>query len=138
MLEGRPARPPKRKTTEVTMANGNGTNKAAYATLIALSALCTLGAALTLMPNPGASWPNIWGYKSLCTMAPAATLWCSLLAGISCVVRARLVKKEKRGSVLGPLIVLALLLGLAVWGSAAWYAAKAPYLDRVSGASSAP
>jgi len=29
---------------------------------------------LTLIPWEAASWPNIWGYRSLCTCSPGATL----------------------------------------------------------------
>jgi hypothetical protein len=56
---------------------------AAYIGLLGLSFLFALAALLTLLPRAGASWPNVLGYKSLCTFAPMATAACALLAGIT-------------------------------------------------------
>ena len=53
----------------------------AYRPLLALSGLFALGAVLTLVPNPNASWPNILGYSSLCTFAPGATFEAEFLQG---------------------------------------------------------
>ena len=64
--------------------------KAAYGALLALSGVFAAGAVATLVPNPGASWPNVLGYKSLCTFAPIATALCALLAGATCTLRVRL------------------------------------------------
>jgi hypothetical protein len=64
--------------------------KAAYGALLAVSGLFAAGAVATLIPNPAASWPNVLGYKSLCTFAPIATAVCALLAGATCTLRVRL------------------------------------------------
>lgn len=108
----------------------------AYRPLLALSGLFALGAVLTLVPNPSASWPNILGYSSLCTFAPGASFACALLAAISCVVRARLVRRA-RGPAFIPILTIALLaLGLAL-STVAWAGVKAGYADAASSATAA-
>lgn len=62
-----------------------------YWLMIGCSLLFSLAAAATLIPNPGASKPNILGYRSICSYAPAATALCGLLAGIACTLRNRFV-----------------------------------------------
>ncbi len=62
---------------------------AAYWLLLALSLAFSILAAVTLVPNPAASKPNVLGYRSVCSFAPAATALCGLLAGITCTVRNR-------------------------------------------------
>jgi hypothetical protein len=106
----------------------------AYLGLLALSLVFAIGAVLTLVPAPGASWPNIMGYKSLCTFAPGATLACALLAGITCTLRARLVKRTKT-RIAGPIIVLAILAAAFAAATALWSAEKARYTDAVTSAS---
>lgn len=104
----------------------------AYRPLLGLSLAAALGALLTLLPWPGASSPNLWGYSSLCTFAPAATLFCAAIAGISCVVRASLNQKSPdfRGWLLrhaaGLALVLA-LLGLGAWATSSWLAEEAGF-----------
>jgi hypothetical protein len=86
----------------------------AYGALLALSAFAALGALLTLMPSPRAPWPNLIGYKSICAFAPGSTCACALVAALSCLVRARLVR-HRRGRLALPIIVVAFLAaGLAV------------------------
>ncbi len=98
----------------------------AYAPLLALTKLFTLAAVATLLPWPSASWPNILGYSSLCTFAPGATFACALLAGITCTLRARLVRRRP-GPAFVPVVVLgALAIGLAV-STWAWAGVKAEY-----------
>jgi len=105
----------------------------AYLGLLALSGLFAVAAILTLIPKAGASWPNIMGYKSLCTFSPGATLACSLLAGITCFIRARFVKRV-RTPLIAPILVLALLTaGLAI-STFLWAGEKARYTDAASGA----
>jgi hypothetical protein len=98
----------------------------AYGMLIGVSALASIGAVLTLVPNPGASWPNILGYKSLCTFAPGATFACALIAALSCTLRARLVRKTAAPA-FAPIVALLLLgIGLAV-SATVWAGEKAKY-----------
>jgi hypothetical protein len=110
----------------------------AYGPLLVLSGLFLLGAIVTLLPNPGASWPNIIGYLSVCTFVPGATLACALLAAVTCTVRARLVRKIP-SPVFIPVVVIAVLgIGLAV-STAAWAGEKAKYsADATSSASPRP
>lgn len=46
---------------------------AAYHALLALTIALSLLAVVTLLPNPGASKPNVLGYRSVCSFAPAAS-----------------------------------------------------------------
>jgi len=101
----------------------------AYPALLALSAFAALGAALTLVPNPGASWPNILGYKSICTFAPGATFGCALIAAIACVFRARLVRKWTAPGFIPIAAILLLIIGLAV-STGIWAAEKTKYENR--------
>ena len=105
----------------------------AYRPLLILSGLFTLGAILTLIPNPGASWPNILGYSSLCTFAPGATFACALLAAVCCTVRARLVRRLPSPVFVPVAAILVLALGLGV-STAVWAGEKARYQDGISGA----
>ncbi len=102
-------------------------NPAAYRALLALSGLFTLGAVLTLVPNPGASWENVLGYKSLCTFAPIATAVCAFLAGTTCVVRARRFgpRAGEKRSAAAPLIVAAVLAAVVALALPAYLSAKA-------------
>jgi hypothetical protein len=114
------------------MANEERTSKL-YWPLLGLSGLFALGAALTLLPWPQASWNNILGYKSLCSFAPISTAICALLAAATCTLRSRLAgpKRGQKRSWAAPLIV-ALALALAIGFSIPPYAqAKA---DATSGA----
>ncbi|PKL24980.1 MAG: hypothetical protein CVV47_06755 [Spirochaetae bacterium HGW-Spirochaetae-3] len=106
----------------------------AYAPLLALSALFGMGAVITLIPNPGASWPNIMGYSSVCTFAPGAAFACALLAAITCTIRARLVRRWTAPAFIPILAIAALGLGLAV-STVAWAGVKAEYSDSTSAAS---
>lgn len=100
----------------------------AYNGLLILTKLFTLGAILTLVPNPWASWPNILGYKSLCTFAPAATALCGLLAGITCTVRSRLMSarraQHRQRPWFIPAFVLTALLAIAVPSGLKWWEYK--------------
>jgi len=65
-----------------------------YISLLILTIIAAVGGLLTLLPWAGASYPNIMGYKSLCTFAPAATFFCFLIAGTSCFIRSTFFKDE--------------------------------------------
>ena len=96
----------------------------AYAPLLGLSLLFSLGAVATVWPWPAASWPNVLGYSSLCTFAPGASFGCALLAGLTCTLRARLVRRRP-GPAFVPIAVLGLLaIGLGV-STVVWAGVKA-------------
>jgi hypothetical protein len=105
----------------------------AYGYLLGLSSLFALGAALTLLPWPQASWSNILGYKSFCGFAPISTAICALLAAATCTIRARRFgpKRGQKRSWAAP-IVAAIALVLVMGFSVAPYA-KAK-TDATSGA----
>ena len=96
-----------------------------YKILLALSLLAALGGIVSLWPASGASYPNVMGYRSVCTFAPAASLYCFAIAGISCFLRASMVKEregspgqriEKHAKALVILIsILALALASTFW-----------------------
>jgi hypothetical protein len=89
---------------------------AIYIGLLGLSLLFAVAALVTLIPRAGASWPNIIGYKSVCTFAPMATAVCGLFAGITCVIRARLFgpRAGQKRSWLVPIIVGIVLAAIFV------------------------
>jgi len=66
-----------------------------YGILLAVSILLGIAGALTLVPRSGASYPNILGYSSLCTFAPAASFFCFTAAGIVCFLRASMVRDRE-------------------------------------------
>jgi len=109
----------------------------AYKALLGLSILFSLAAIATLVPNPAASWPNILGYRSLCTFAPAATACCGILAGITCLIRSRLISARAAANRFRPpfipVIVFLVLLGVAIPSAMAWAGYK--NLDAVTAAS---
>jgi len=109
--------------------------KGPYFGLLALSGVFTLAAAVTLVPWEGAPWPNLWGYKSVCPFAPGATLGCALLAALTCILRNRLVRKE-RTSVAAPVVVGMVLAALLAWSTVAWVGIKAQYTDAATAATS--
>ena len=103
-----------------------GKDKPLYKVLIIVSILATLAMFVTLIPWQGASWKNVLGFRSLCTFTPASTLFCALTAGVSCFLRASLVKEtegtagEKLKKHLKALVPVLLILVLAL-ASTVWY-----------------
>lgn len=108
----------------------------AYPALLGVSAFFALGAIVTLLPSSAAPWPNALGYSSVCPFAPAATFGCALLAAITCVVRARLVRRIPSPAFV-PIAAIALLAIGFAWSTAAWAGEKAKYADATSSASAA-
>ena len=116
-------------------------NTRLYAVLLVITVGCTVAGILTLIPAPGASYPNVLGYRSLCTFAPAATLYCFLAAGVTCMLRASLVK---RASYSGgkpvfkavPIVVLASLLALALASTFWFVSVKSEYTDATTAVTS--
>jgi len=91
---------------------------AAYWGMLALSLAFSILALVTLLPDPGASKPNVLGYRSVCSFAPAATALCGVLAGITCTIRNRLFSRRAASTRYRPMIVPGavgvLLLALAL------------------------
>lgn len=67
---------------------------AGYYALLGVTVVFTVLAIVTLLPNPGASKPNVLGYRSVCPFAPAASALCGLLAGVTCTIRNRMVSRR--------------------------------------------
>jgi uncharacterized protein with FMN-binding domain len=70
-----------------------------------LSLAFSILAVVTLLPNAAASKPNVLGYRSVCSFAPAATALCGLLAGITCALRNRVVSRGSASARYRPLIL---------------------------------
>jgi uncharacterized protein with FMN-binding domain len=93
----------------------------AYWALLALSLAFSILALVTLFPNPAASKPNVLGYRSVCSFAPAATALCGLLAGITCTLRNRIVSRRASSMRYRPIFIPAgvaiiLLVLAAIFG----------------------
>jgi uncharacterized protein with FMN-binding domain len=93
----------------------------AYYGMLALSLAFSILAVVTMLPNPGAAKPNVLGYRSVCSFAPAASALCGLLAGVTCTIRNRRFSKSSASARYRPLIlpisVAVLLLAVtAVFG----------------------
>jgi hypothetical protein len=117
-------------------------NLKAYGGLLVLSIVATVGGVLTLMPASGASYPNILGYRSLCTFAPAATLYCFSVAGITCVLRASLIKRKAfSGGTpqfrFPPIAAVSVVLVAAVAATFWFTAVKSQYPDSTTTATTA-
>jgi uncharacterized protein with FMN-binding domain len=94
---------------------------AAYWVMLGLSLAFSILAAVTLLPDAAASKPNVLGYRSVCSFAPAATALCGLLAGMTCTLRSRVVSRGAASARYRPLILpvgvgTALLIVAAVFG----------------------
>lgn len=92
-----------------------------YYGMLGLSLVFTILAVVTLLPNPAAAKPNVLGYRSVCSFAPAASALCGLLAGVTCTIRNRLFSKSAASARYKPLIVpigvaVLLLAAAAVFG----------------------
>ncbi len=70
-----------------------------YSILLGLTLLFAGLAVLTVMPLP-ASKPNFLGYVSHCTWVPWSTLILLALAGLTCIIRAKVFKDS--GAPTGP------------------------------------
>ncbi len=118
------------------MPGMNERQPAAYYALIGLSLAFSVLAVVTLLPNPAASKPNVLGYRSVCTFAPAATALCGILAGITCILRNRLVSVRKAATRFQPPFVAVLVLGALVAAAAVFgarfSAAQAHFEDLIA------
>jgi uncharacterized protein with FMN-binding domain len=75
----------------------------AYHAMLALTITLTVLGVVTFLPNPQASKPNVLGYRSVCSFAPAASALCGLLAGVTCTLRNRLVSRKAASRRYAPL-----------------------------------
>jgi uncharacterized protein with FMN-binding domain len=104
---------------------------AAYYALIGVSLLLSILAAITLLPNQNASKPNVLGYRSVCSFAPAATALCGLLAGATCTIRNRFVSARRASTRFQPPIAPAgvgiLLVVIAAVAGASFVRAQARF-----------
>lgn len=96
--------------------------KKGYYALLGLSIALSILAVVTMIPNPAAAKPNVLGYRSVCSFAPAATALCGLLAGLTCTIRNRLVSRRAASMRYRPLILPAgiailFLAVAAIWGT---------------------
>ena len=108
----------------------------AYAAMLGLSAVLSVLAVVTMLPYAGASKPNVLGYRSICTFAPAATALCGLLAGITCILRNRLVSVRRAATRFQPpfaaVLVLGALVALAAIFGARFGAAQARFNEVIA------
>jgi uncharacterized protein with FMN-binding domain len=88
--------------------------KPLYLVLLGVSAALSVLAVVTLIPNPGASKPNVLGYRSVCAFAPAATALCALAAGVTCLLRNRLVSIRAASARYQPPIAMAAVAAAAI------------------------
>ena len=66
----------------------------AYWALLGLTIAFTIAGIVTMIPNTAAPKPNVLGYRSVCSFAPAASALCGLLAGMTCTIRNRWVSRR--------------------------------------------
>jgi uncharacterized protein with FMN-binding domain len=85
----------------------------AYHALLALSGIFSALAIVTLIPNASAVKPNVLGYRSVCSFAPAASAICGILAGITCVIRRRVVSNKAASARFQPPFI-PVIVGLAL------------------------
>jgi hypothetical protein len=112
-----------------------------YKIMLLVTILATIGGIITLIPSSFASYPNIIGYKSVCTFAPAATFFCFAIAGTSCFIRSTFIKDQsgskmerfKRHSIRYIPVLVLLIIGS--FFTFKYAEIKAPYLDGTASAS---
>jgi uncharacterized protein with FMN-binding domain len=90
----------------------------AYYGMLSLTIAFSVLAVVTMLPNLNASKPNVLGYRSVCSFAPAASALCGLLAGVTCTIRnrrfsARAASMKYRPLIL-PIAVGVLMVAIAV------------------------
>jgi hypothetical protein len=118
-------------------------NQKLYGALLLASLIAGIAGVLTLIPSSGATYPNVFGYRSLCTFTPAASLYCFSIAGAICVIRASLVKRAafnngKPVFKAAPVVVWAVVVALAV-ASHLWIGSvRAQYTDGTAAATEQP
>lgn len=116
-------------------------HRVSYKLLLLLTVVATIGGILTLLPRSAASYPNLIGYNSLCTFAPAATLFCFFIAGFTCFIRSTFIKDQSGAAAerfkrhAKSLMPLGLLLAAALLFNFRYINIKAKYADGVTSSS---
>ncbi len=104
---------------------------AAYYGLLGLTIAFSVLVVVTMLPNPSAAKPNVLGYRSVCSFAPAASALCGLLAGLTCTIRNRRFSANAASMKYRPLIlpiaVGVLLVAVAVVFGARFIAAESRF-----------
>jgi uncharacterized protein with FMN-binding domain len=103
--------------------DSNTRESPAYYAMLGVTIALSLLAVVTLLPNPSASKPNVLGYKSVCSFAPAASALCGLLAGVTCTIRSRRFSRNASSARYRPLI-LPIGVGVLLVGIAAVFGAE--------------
>ncbi|MBD3393172.1 MAG: hypothetical protein GF418_13675 [Chitinivibrionales bacterium] len=65
------------------------TRKKGYGVLMTITKVLTLGAVITVIPNPVAGKASFLGYPAVSALAPISTGILLLLAGIVCTIRSK-------------------------------------------------
>ncbi len=116
-------------------------HRISYKVLLAISVLTTLAGLLTLLPRFSASYPNLMGYRSLCTFAPAATFFCFFIAGTACFIRSTFIRDQsgnpgERFRRHSPrLLIPVLVLAAAFFFTWRFHEVKSVYTDAATAAS---
>ena len=95
----------------------------AYWGLLGLTTAFAVLAVATMLPNPAAAKPNVFGYRSVCSFAPAASALCGLLAGLTCTIRNRRFSASAASMRYRPLI-LPIAVGVALVAIAVVFGAR--------------
>lgn len=69
-------------------------HRLSYRLMLLFTISAALAGILTLIPWSAATYPNLTGYRSLCTFAPASAFFCFLAAGASCFFRSTFIKDQ--------------------------------------------
>ena len=73
-------------------------HRISYKLLLLFTVTASIGGIITLIPRAAASYPNILGYSSVCTFAPAASFFCFGIAGVICFLRSAFIKDQSGSS----------------------------------------
>ena len=85
--------------------DSNARPPTAYSVALGLTIAFSVLAVVVMLPNPAASKPNVLGYRSVCSYAPASSALCGLLAGLTCTVRNRRFSRNAASARYRPLIL---------------------------------
>ncbi|MGL1890048.1 MAG: hypothetical protein OCD02_00405 [Spirochaetaceae bacterium] len=112
-----------------------------YKIMLLFTILVTIAGIITLFPSSAANYPNLIGYKSVCTFTPAATFFCFFIAGLSCFIRSTFIKDQSGSKTerfhrhKKSLIALSLVFIVASLFTYKYIEIKTPYIDGTAAAS---